>query len=74
MSKDLMCIIIAKMHIRLNQLIVNSNYNLQSNEVQHYSRRLDKVLTHYGKVTKKSKAAPHGTYPIRIVKKCLVSL
>jgi hypothetical protein len=74
MSKDLMCIIIAKMHIRLNQLIVNSNYDLQSNEVQHYSRRLDKVLTHYGKVTEKKKAAPYGKYPLRIVKNYLVSL
>lgn len=50
MSKKLMFLLIARMHIRLNQVIEKNGYNLQSKEVLHYSRRLDRVLTHYNKV------------------------
>ncbi len=74
MSKELMCVLIAKMHIRLNELIEKSNYNLQSYGVQHYSRRLDKVLTHYGKVTEKSKDSVYSSNSLKIVKEYLVSL
>ncbi len=72
MSKQLMCVLIAKMHIRLNKLIESSNYNLQSRDVQHYSRRLDKVLTHYGKVNEESMV--YVTKPLSSVNKCIINL
>lgn len=53
MSKDLMCILIAKMYIRLNQLIETHEFNLQNEEVQRYSRRLDRALLHYSNLAKK---------------------
>ncbi|MCX7747148.1 MAG: Spo0E family sporulation regulatory protein-aspartic acid phosphatase [Clostridia bacterium] len=54
MSKELMHVLITKMHFKLNRLIEKSSYNLLNSEVQHYSQRLDKVLTHYNKKTEKS--------------------
>jgi len=49
MSKELMYSLIARMHIRLNKIIEINNFDLQSHPVQHYSRRLDRVLTFYNK-------------------------
>ena len=49
MSKDFAYIIIAKMHIKLNKLIEDNDFDLLCHEVQHYSRRLDKVLVSYNK-------------------------
>jgi metallophosphoesterase superfamily enzyme len=54
MSKNLMFILIARMHIRLNKVIEKNGFNLQSIEVLHYSRRLDRVLTHYNRKAGKS--------------------
>lgn len=53
MSKDLVCILIAKMYIRLNQLIEKHDFNLQNEDVQKYSRRLDRALLHYSNLVKK---------------------
>ena len=50
MSKELMYVLITKMHIKLNQMIENNNFDLLDETVQHYSRRLDKVLYHYNKM------------------------
>ncbi len=55
MSRELMYILIAKMHIKLNKLIEASNYNLQDEEVQRYSRRLDKVLIRYNRIMEDTK-------------------
>jgi|LSQX01.3.fsa_nt_gb hypothetical protein len=55
MSKDLMYCLITKMHIRLNRLIESRNYDLLNEDVQHYSRRLDKVLSRYNKASINSK-------------------
>ena len=54
MSKKFMYIIITKMHCRLNTLIEKNNFNLMAEEVQEYSRRLDRVLAYYNKVKKKN--------------------
>jgi hypothetical protein len=53
MSKELIYNLITKMHINLNALIELNNYNLLSEKVQHYSRRLDRVLTTYTKTISK---------------------
>lgn len=53
MSKELAYILITRMHVKLNKLIQANNYNLLCVEVQHYSRRLDKVLIHYNKILSK---------------------
>lgn len=50
MSKELMYVLIAKMHIKLNRIIESNNFNLLSEEVQQYSKRLDKVLSRYNKL------------------------
>ncbi|HHX17289.1 MAG TPA: aspartyl-phosphate phosphatase Spo0E family protein [Clostridium sp.] len=50
MSKELMYVLITKMHLRLNQLIEQKNYDLLDKEVLHYSQRLDKVLSRFNKV------------------------
>jgi hypothetical protein len=49
MSKELMYILITKMHIKLNDLIETSDYDLLCEKVQRYSKRLDRVLTIYNK-------------------------
>ncbi len=54
MSKELMYILITKMHFKLNSLIESNNYNLLSPSVQTYSRRLDKVLIRYNKLLESS--------------------
>ncbi len=55
MSKELMYILITKMHVRLNDLIEKNNYDLLNEEVLHYSQRLDKILSLYNKVVEKDK-------------------
>lgn len=72
MSKQLMCVLIAKMHIRLNKLIESNNYDLQCSAVQHYSRRLDKVLTHFGKVHEAGSI--HVSKPINRVNKYIINI
>ena len=54
MSNELMYYLITKMHLKLNRLIEIKGFNLLDEEVQHYSRRLDRVLDHYNKVTQLS--------------------
>ncbi|MDQ2087502.1 Spo0E family sporulation regulatory protein-aspartic acid phosphatase [Herbivorax sp. ANBcel31] len=50
MSNELMYVLITKMHLRLNQLIEQKNYDLLDKDVLHYSQRLDKVLSRFNKV------------------------
>jgi hypothetical protein len=59
MSKELMFILITKMHIKLNDLIETNNYDLLSEKVQHYSKRLDKVIALYSKTMKKNQQIPY---------------
>ncbi|MCX8130853.1 MAG: TetR family transcriptional regulator [Clostridia bacterium] len=55
MSKELMYVLIANMHIKLNKIIECNNFNLLNNDVQHYSRRLDRVLSRYNKTLEYAK-------------------
>ncbi|NLD45765.1 MAG: Spo0E family sporulation regulatory protein-aspartic acid phosphatase, partial [Clostridiaceae bacterium] len=41
--------------LKLNTLIEMKDFDLLDEEVQHYSRRLDKVLDHYNKNCKRDK-------------------
>ncbi|NLD46860.1 MAG: Spo0E family sporulation regulatory protein-aspartic acid phosphatase [Clostridiaceae bacterium] len=50
MSKDLMYCLITKMHFRLNQIIESNDFDLLNENVQQYSRRLDRVLTYYNRI------------------------
>lgn len=38
---------ISEMYDQLNQLIENSNYDLQDDRVQKFSRKLDELITMY---------------------------
>ncbi len=59
MSRELVYVIITKMHIRLNWLIADNNFDLMSSSVQRYSKRLDRILTYYGKTSRRiSKKEP----------------
>ena len=51
MSSEIMYALITKMHIKLNKLIEKCNYDLLNNDVQRYSKRLDKVIVLYNKAT-----------------------
>ena len=64
MSKELMAVLITKMHIRLNRLIEECNFNLLNKDVLSYSRRLDKVLTHYNKVTQNKPKCNQSPIPL----------
>ncbi|WP_010681343.1 Spo0E family sporulation regulatory protein-aspartic acid phosphatase [Acetivibrio cellulolyticus] len=55
MSNELMYYVITGMHLKLNRLIEIKSFDLLDEEVQHYSRRLDKVLDHYNKFSQKGK-------------------
>ncbi len=55
MSNELMYYLITGMHLKLNRLIEIKGFNLLDEEVQHYSRRLDRVLDHYNKISYKDK-------------------
>lgn len=70
MSKELMYVLITKMHLRLNEIIENRNYDLLNEDVQHYSRRLDKVLSHYNKVVKKDKSFKFSICHLDKITKC----
>jgi hypothetical protein len=59
MSKELMFILITKMHIKLNGLIETNDYDLLSEKVQHYSKRLDRVIALYSKAIKKNQQIPY---------------
>ena len=59
MTKEMMYQIITKMHIRLNRIIEDCNYDLMRTEVQSYSRRLDKVISHYNRLFGESKYSLH---------------
>jgi hypothetical protein len=62
MSSELTCILIAKMYIRLNRLIEKYNYDLQNEEVQRYSRRLDKVIARYSNAVRQEKQLLNAPY------------
>ncbi|HPC99812.1 MAG TPA: TetR family transcriptional regulator [Acetivibrio sp.] len=64
MSKDLLMVVITKMHIRLNELIEKNDYDLLCEEVQLYSRRLDKFLSYYYKADEKT---PSFEYDFRVL-------
>lgn len=55
MSNESMYSLITGMHLRLNKLIESKGFDLLDEEVQHYSRRLDKVLDRYNKFYRKDK-------------------
>ncbi|GAE88930.1 Spo0E family sporulation regulatory protein-aspartic acid phosphatase [Acetivibrio straminisolvens] len=55
MSKELMYILITKMHLRLNDLIEKNNFDLLNEEVLHYSQRLDKILSLYNRIVQRDK-------------------
>jgi len=55
MSNESMYCLIMGMHLKLNNLIESKGFNLLDEEVQHYSRRLDKVLDRYNKLYQKDK-------------------
>ncbi|OPZ90902.1 MAG: hypothetical protein BWY74_02157 [Firmicutes bacterium ADurb.Bin419] len=55
MSNQLMYYLITGMHLKLNRLIEIKGFNLLDEDVQHYSRRLDRVLDHYNKISYKDK-------------------
>lgn len=55
MSKDLMYRLITRMHFRLNKIIESNNYDLLNEDVQHYSRRLDRVLIRYNRICKEER-------------------
>ena len=54
MSRDLMFVLIAKMHFRLNSVIARNNYDLQNKSVLDYSKRLDKVIARFNKSLSRS--------------------
>ncbi len=49
MSKELLQVLIEKMHSKLNKLIEDKDFNLLDDNVQRYSRRLDRVLLRYNR-------------------------
>ncbi|MCR4436306.1 MAG: Spo0E family sporulation regulatory protein-aspartic acid phosphatase [Clostridiales bacterium] len=56
MSKELLYHVITKMYARLNALIESNHYDLQSSQVQSYSKRLDRVLLRYSRTVQKERA------------------
>jgi len=44
--------LIEKMHLKLNELIANCNYDLTNPKVLKYSRRLDRMILRYSKARK----------------------
>lgn len=55
MSNEFVYYLITGMHLRLNKLIESKGFDLLDEEVQHYSRRLDKVLDRYNRLYQKDK-------------------
>ncbi|AUG59085.1 MAG TPA: aspartyl-phosphate phosphatase Spo0E family protein [Ruminiclostridium sp.] len=72
MSKELMYILITKMHLRLNQLIEEKNYNLLDEEVLHYSQRLDKVLSRFNKIVNQDANSGLNSCEVNNVTKCAI--
>lgn len=72
MSKELMYILITKMHLRLNQLIEEKNYNLLDEEVLHYSQRLDKVLSRFNKIVNQDANFNLNSCEVNNVTKCAI--
>ncbi|TYQ14717.1 UNVERIFIED_CONTAM: hypothetical protein Cloal_1082 [Acetivibrio alkalicellulosi] len=72
MSTELMFTLITKMHLKLNKLIEENNYDLLNENVQHYSRRLDKVLCRFNKITGKSPDFNLSTYELKKILKCAI--
>lgn len=55
MSKQLLYKVLSKMFTHMNELIESRNYNLLDEEVQNYSRRLDRFILIYNKKMKLDK-------------------
>ncbi|MDP4092246.1 MAG: TetR family transcriptional regulator [Bacillota bacterium] len=55
MSNEIMHALIAKMYVKMNLIIQKNDFDLLADEVQVYSRRLDKVLIHYSRNTEQKK-------------------
>jgi hypothetical protein len=53
MSQEFVNAMILKMNIELNQLIEKNNYDLTSPEVLRYSRRLDRMILLYDRLSRK---------------------
>ena len=70
MSNESMYYLITEMHLKLNKLIESKGFDLLDDEVQHYSRRLDKVLDHYNKFYKKDKQLKLSTCYLDTSLKC----
>lgn len=56
MSNDFMYALIAKMYVKLNNLVEKNNQDLLSAEVLSYSQRLDKVLVVFTRRMNQKKA------------------
>jgi len=70
MSNESMYFLITGMHLRLNELIESKDFDLLDEEVQHYSRRLDKVLDRYNKLYQRDKQLKLNTCCIETPLKC----
>lgn len=71
MSNELKYYLISKMHLKLNTLIEMKDFDLLDEEVQHYSRRLDRVLDYYNKNCKKDKSFKFNTCYLETSLKCM---
>ncbi len=56
MSNDFMYALIAKMYVKLNNLVEKNNQDLLSSEVLSYSQRLDRVLVVFTRRMNQKKA------------------
>ncbi len=72
MSKELMYVLITKMHLKLNQLIEQKNYNLLDEEVLHYSQRLDRVLSRFNKIVNQDANFNLNSCEVKNVTKCAI--
>jgi len=70
MSNESMYFLITGMHLRLNELIESKGFDLLDEEVQHYSRRLDKVLDRYNKFYQKDKQSKLNACYLETPLKC----
>lgn len=71
MSNESMYLLITGMHLKLNKLIESKDFDLLDEEVQHYSRRLDKVLDRYNKLYQRDKQLKLNTCCIETPLKCV---
>lgn len=70
MSNESMHYLITGMHLKLNKLIESKEFDLLDEEVQHYSRRLDKVLDRYNKLYQRDKQLNFKTCYLETALKC----